>query len=141
MLKLIAVLLVCLSAALSSKKVEVISEEKFDLGEGPFWDEKTNTLFHVDINNGDVCRTDPATKKTERYHLGDLVDLVIPYKNGDDLLVGRRNTVVKLNWKTKQHQLIATVAKDLNGRERFNDGKIDDKGRLWIGTLLDGGNF
>jgi len=31
------------------------------------------------------------------------------------------------------------VAKDLNGRERFNDGKPDAKGVLWLGTLLDGG--
>lgn len=32
--------------------------------------------------------------------------------------------------------MIAEVAPELNGKERFNDGKVDALGRLWIGTLL-----
>lgn len=34
--------------------------------------------------------------------------------------------------------MIAEVAADRNGKERFNDGKIDAAGRLWIGTVLEG---
>ncbi len=36
--------------------------------------------------------------------------------------------------------MIAEVAPELKGKERFNDGKCDAMGRLWIGTVLEGPN-
>lgn len=69
---------------------------------------------------------------------GDLVTIVIPYEDSeDDLLVTLRNKVVKLNWRTKQTELIAEVAAERGGKERFNDGKCDAKGRLWVGTVVE----
>lgn len=32
--------------------------------------------------------------------------------------------------------MVAEVASERKGKERFNDAKIDALGRLWIGTLL-----
>jgi len=34
--------------------------------------------------------------------------------------------------------VIAEVASERKGKERFNDGKVDQLGRLWIGTVLEG---
>lgn len=48
--------------------------------------------------------------------------------------------MVKLNWANQSHSVIAEVAPDKGGKERFNDGKIDAMGRLWIGTLHEGPN-
>lgn len=48
--------------------------------------------------------------------------------------------VIKLDWTSKKYSVIAEVASDKQGKERFNDGKVDDNGRLWIGTLLNGPN-
>lgn len=45
-----------------------------------------------------------------------------------------------MNWKKRSFDLIAEVASDKKGKERFNDGKVDSLGRLWIGTVLEGDN-
>ncbi len=36
--------------------------------------------------------------------------------------------------------MIASVAPELKGKERFNDEKCDAMRRLWIGTVLEGQN-
>jgi sugar lactone lactonase YvrE len=51
-----------------------------------------------------------------------------------------RNKCIKLDFNTKQYEVIAEIAPELNGKERFNDGKCDAMGRLWIGTVLEGQN-
>lgn len=121
-------------------KVEPIGFHHSILGEGPHWDEKKQVLYHVDINGGAVWKIDLKNNKSESVHLGDLVSLVIPFADGDDLLVSRRNKIGRLNWASKNFTVIAEVAPELKGKERFNDGKVDAKGRLWIGTILDGKN-
>jgi len=45
--------------------------------------------------------------------------------------------MIKLNWKTKKTTLLGEVAPEFKGVERFNDGKADAKGRLWMGTIYD----
>lgn len=50
--------------------------------------------------------------------------------------------VIWLEWNATtgahSHSVIAEVAPERSGKERFNDGKVDALGRLWIGTLLNG---
>ena len=125
-----------------SFKVEPVGDHVSSLGEGPHWDEKSQVLYHVDAFVGDVWKIDLKNNKSESINLGDLVTIVIPFADGDDLLVSLRNKVVRLNWKTykttKKYVTIAEVGPERHGKERFNDGKIDAKGRLWIGTVLEG---
>ena len=45
---------------------------------------------------------------------------------------------MKLDWNNETYSVIAEVASERKGKERFNDGKIDPFGRLWIGTVLEG---
>ena len=95
-----------------------ISNGALDLGEGPFWDEKQQCLWLVDAFVGDICRLDVNTGHLEKHNLGDLVTIVIPFENSnDDLLVTLRNKVLKLNWKTKETELIAEVAPERNGEK------------------------
>jgi len=124
-----------------SFKVEPVGDHVSSLGEGPHWDEKSQVLYHVDAFVGDVWKIDLKNNKSESINLGDLVTIVIPFADGDDLLVSLRNKVVRLNWKTykttKKYVTISEVGPERHGKERFNDGKIDAKGRLWIGTVLE----
>jgi hypothetical protein len=39
-----------------------------------------------------------------------------------------RNKCIKLDFNTKQYEVIAEIAPELNGKERFNDGKCDAMG-------------
>jgi sugar lactone lactonase YvrE len=121
-------------------KVEPCEKGFYDLNEGPHWDEKRQVLWHVDINDFSVCRLNTTSGDGECHKLTDLLTLVHPYPNGEDILVTQRNKIVKLNWKTKKTEILAEVAPELNGKERFNDGKADASGRLWMGTIFDGSN-
>ncbi|XP_054158666.1 regucalcin-like [Oppia nitens] len=129
-----------LVAASSSKKihyrVDVVETFASDLGEGPHWDEKQQVLWHTDINTFRVCRLNVSSRVADCHQLSDLATLVHPYPDGQNLLVTQRNKMVRLNWQTKHVDVLAEVAPELKGRERFNDGKADETGRLWMGTIL-----
>jgi len=118
---------------------EPVENEAYDLCEGPHYDEKLGLLLHVDINGHKVCKLNVTSHVSECIELTDLLTLVHPYaEGGDNFLVTQRNKIVHLNWKTKANEVIAEVAKDQGGKERFNDGKPDAKGVLWLGTILEG---
>lgn len=49
---------------------EVIKNSCQSIGEGPHWDDRTNTLLYVDILSNDVHRWNPDTGNDEKIHLG-----------------------------------------------------------------------
>lgn len=110
----------------------VVKHATETIGEGPHWDDATQTLLYVDINSGDVHRYDPATNKDEKLHFDNTVSLVVPCRKGGYIIsIGR--TLARLDWDTKKVTTLVEVDQGTNNR--FNDGKCDPKGRLWAGTM------
>ena len=121
--------------------VKALEPNVYNLGEGPHWEARSRSLYFVDAFVGRVLRLDERSGQTSEWALNDLVTIVIPFKDcSDTILVSLRNKVIKYNTKTKSHELIAEISAHLEGKERFNDGKVDALGRLWIGSVLDGHN-
>lgn len=118
--------------------VTVVSKHLYDLGEGPFWDNTSESLFHADSFVGDYCKLNPRTGETEVVHLdGGLTTVIIPYtSHPNKLLVTLQKLILKLDWNTKQTELLAEVEPEI-ARSRFNDGKCDARGRFWVGTVLE----
>lgn len=46
--------------------------ENFLLGEGPHWDEETQSLYFVDIKGETINRYVPATKKLTKANIGKI---------------------------------------------------------------------
>lgn len=139
----IVIILMINQSVISMEKVEnfivepILSTDICHLGEGPHWDGENQFLYYVDAFAGVIHRYDLINDIDSKIKLTDLVTIVIPVSNeSDSLLVSLRNKIVKLNWKTEKYEVIAECAPENNGKERFNDGKIDAAGRLWIGTVL-----
>lgn len=114
-----------------------------ELGEGPHWAAVEGALYFVDIFNQNVHRYHPASNTHSKMHIeGGPVTLVVPLmgrQNAFVVSVGRDLAVVTWDDPSKdcvvsRYTTIASVDQKSEGN-RFNDGKCDDLGRLWAGTM------
>ncbi|XP_026468275.1 regucalcin-like [Ctenocephalides felis] len=125
-----------------SHSVKQISEEYYQLGEGPHWDDSQQCLYFVDIVANIVGRYDPATKTTNKAIVGGAkhVGFVIPVAGTTDkFVIGFDDKITLIEWNGKANNVM--IVKDLvTGLEpengRVNDGKADFQGRLYTGTML-----
>lgn len=102
-----------------------------EFGEGPCWDRDTGTLLWVDIPAGAIHRTDPDTGRTTTREVPAPVSMVLP-ETGNSLLIAARHQLLALHENGALHEICAL---ELDEAVRFNDGKRDPDGRLWVGTM------
>ncbi|KAJ8973403.1 hypothetical protein NQ317_006469 [Molorchus minor] len=125
-------------------KVERIKEiETVELGEGPHWDEATQSLYFVDLFGKAIHKYVPATKKHTKAVIGtNHVTLIIPVKGEKNkflISIGRELAVVTWDGESEKvsntQKLYEVDNKPETIDNRFNDGKCDSSGRLWAGTM------
>jgi xylono-1,5-lactonase len=115
------------------------------LGEGPVWDERTETLYWVDIDRGELhqCRADGS--KLESTKIGERICCVALRRKEPGFIAGLERSIafISLN-PLKIRPLLDTPASiDMppGGHPltyRCNDGKCDSAGRFWVGTYTEG---
>lgn len=103
------------------------------LGEGPLWIARLGCFFWVDIEKGNLHRYHLATEQLEIRHFPHRLAVVLEGQIGK-LILGLDRKLVRYDWKTEVIEELCEVESDLI-LNRFNDGKVDPKGRIWIGTL------
>jgi len=112
-------------------QADVLFDAKGQLSESPQWSSAEQALYWVDIENGLVHRLEWRRRTHECVALPAPVTMVVP---GPQLLVTSGNRLLRLDWHTRAMQQVAALALD-PALVRFNDGKIDPQGRLWLGTM------
>ena len=112
-------------------QAELLFDAKGKLSESPQWATAEQALYWVDIENGLLHRFEWPRRSHECVALPAPVTMVVP---GPPLLVTSGNSLLRFDWNTRESKQIADVALD-PPRVRFNDGKIDPQGRLWLGTM------
>lgn len=120
-------------------KVEVVPSPKSELGEGPHWDEKTQSLYYVDIygKEGSILRYDYKENKVYSAKIDgeEVVSFIIPVANTiGQYAVGIRKRLGVVEWdgvspKAKLGPIAFEVNEDDNNR--FNDAKADPMGRFY----------
>jgi sugar lactone lactonase YvrE len=103
------------------------------LGEGPLWIAQLGCFFWVDIERGNLHRYHLTTEQLEIRHFPHRLAVVLEGQNGK-LILGLDRKLVRYDWETQGIQELCGVEENLT-LNRFNDGKVDPKGRIWIGTL------
>jgi sugar lactone lactonase YvrE len=108
-------------------KTEILFDVKATLGEGPAWDEKTQTLYWVDILGKRIYAGGEVLTE-----LDDYIGCLAPTQNGH-LIVGKRASFMDFDPANSQQTVLVTLPE--SATNRMNDGKCDPAGRLIAGTM------
>jgi sugar lactone lactonase YvrE len=116
-------------------EIECAHPEPALLGESPLWDAREACLYHVDIPGHELRRLEPATGALKRWPLASEPGC-IALAEGGDLLIAARDGLSRFDPQTGQATPLTPPPYD-PAAQRFNDGKPDPAGRLWVGTIDD----
>jgi len=106
---------------------------KARLGEGAFWNHKTQELYWVDIEGQLLHIYNPQTKKNRSLPTPSKIGTVVP-KNTNETIVALQDGIYTMNIKSGDIVLLSDIESGLT-ENRFNDGKCDPSGRLWVGSM------
>jgi xylono-1,5-lactonase len=106
-----------------------------ELGEGPIWMAAEKALWFVDIKGRHVHRYEPETGARRSWDAPEPVSFLAPVAGGG-FIVGLKSGLHRFDPATGAFTLTTTVEPpELDNRT--NDGFVDQKGRLWFGTMHD----
>lgn len=118
------------------------------LGEGPYYEEATNSLRFVDIIGQRVhtvsLAAGPDSVRTIELDIPVTVTADVEgHDPQDKILIGVKYGIALLDRKTGEYAYVARFAAADgaadNDRLRSNDGAVDPHGRFWLGTMTDFG--
>ncbi|XP_055614453.1 uncharacterized protein LOC129760811 [Uranotaenia lowii] len=112
------------------------------IGAKPAWDADSLSLYYCDILRANIIRYDYVENKTYTCSIdgvSPIAPIVLVQGKSDEFVLGSGNKLVLIKWdgRSEKGTLIKTVG-DLGESEahvRFNDGKVDSRGRLLIGSM------
>ncbi|MCW4153377.1 SMP-30/gluconolactonase/LRE family protein [Halomonas sp. 18H] len=115
--------------------VEVALPLDMDLGESPVWSVADQTLYWVDINRGRVFAWASGDAAPNEHDFAHSVGCLALSEQG--LLVAEAPALVWLDPRSGERWPTNAVNPEweVDGGNRFNDGRCDPAGRFWVGTL------
>ncbi len=109
------------------------------LGESPFWHPQEQRLYWVDIAGRRVARLAveglQAVGPVEHWPLDEEPGCIAPAEEGGLVLALRSGLYRARTWGGPLERLHAAPYD--TARLRFNDGRCDAQGRLWVGSLYE----
>lgn len=115
-----------------AQTAQLVLDLRMTLGEGSIWDFRKAELLFVDIENGKLFT---YTEQGQLWvqNTGQRVSAVVPAANGM-LILAMQKGIYSYRRKDSTFHLLVVNPADTQSF-RFNDGKCDPSGRLWIGTM------
>ncbi len=114
-------------------KAEAINDHRCWLGEGPLWDHNTNRLYWTDIPAKEIGEYEPETGSFRIIPVEDTVGAIGLY-DSEKMIAAAREGFVFLSKKDGEIHFIKRPEDAMPGT-RFNDGKVDPRGRFFAGTM------
>ena len=111
-----------------------IADVRAVLGEGPVWVAREAALYWVDIKGRKVFRMDSNDQLTE-WRTPMRIGSIAPKKSGG-FIAGTDEGIAMIDPAMNKFDVIAQPEEQLPDN-RFNDGKVDRRGRFWAGTMDD----
>jgi sugar lactone lactonase YvrE len=106
------------------------------LGESPLWHPREQVLYWCDIPGRALHRFDPATTRHDHWPVASEPSCIAPLHEGG-LLVAMRDGLWRFDTRCGERTVRLAAPPYDPAAQRFNDGKADPLGRLWVGTIDD----
>jgi len=142
--RVVYLLAICFTSAFAIYQVKLVKNSPNSvLGQGPFWDRISKSLYYVDIERPSVVRYDYRTNKVYEAKLDgvQLIGFIVSVANSKNQFVaGLDNRAVVIEWDGKSSNVtkIRTLFEVATGTEQvFNEAKADQRNRLFAGTIRD----
>lgn len=113
--------------------VQCVADVHAVLGEGPVWVARESALYWLDIKGRKVFRLRDG--ELEQWPTSMRVGSLAPRRNGG-FIAGTDEGIAIIDPAADRFEIVATPEARLPGN-RFNDGKVDRRGRFWAGTMDD----
>ncbi len=103
------------------------------LAECPRWDEKTNSLYYVDIDSYQLCRFNLETKTIETRQFDEEIGCFSLMESGGFIAAFRSGVYTFADFNDSPS--VYWIADYDKATTRFNDGRCDFHGRFLAGTM------
>lgn len=100
--------------------------------EGCVWDEQRGQIFFVDIECRKIYSICLKNNKTEEMSMHERVGCIVLRQEGT-LIAALADGLYSVDFDKKRYEKI--MESGLEKRIRYNDGKCDSRGRLWVGSM------
>lgn len=122
-------------------KIDQFGTTVAELGEGPMWSVAEQTFYWIDVTQRRLYRQSRAEDQAAHWSL-ERMPGSFGFRAGGGLIFAFRNALALSDRPQGPFTPIDTAMIDFKV-ERFNDGKVDRRGRFWVGsfdpTFRDGG--
>ncbi len=123
--------------------IECVWRGRAQLGEGPLWCPargEAGQLLFVDILKGMLHVHDAARGETRGWSLDEACCWLAPRDDGDGFIAALASRLVHLRLDEDGPYIVnAWTTPDEPAGNRFNDAAVDDRGRLWFGSMSETG--
>ncbi|MGB3503354.1 MAG: SMP-30/gluconolactonase/LRE family protein [Mesorhizobium sp.] len=119
--------------AVASPRIDVLVDRADQLGETPLWCDRTARLWWLDIEKPKLQSYDPSTGAHEIIDLPGTFAGTQALTGTGERLLAEDLTLYARNLETGARKDIVSVDAGLDNR--LNDGRVDARGRFWVGTM------
>lgn len=104
-----------------------------ELGEHPIWSSQEQCLYWLDIENHRINRFDPASATNTAWTL-PVAPGCFAFREDGTAVIAAQDGFYDMNFTTGSIELVMPAKHDPE-KLRFNDGRTDRQGRLWVSTV------
>jgi len=114
-------------------RIDLVTADRFAVGESPVWDKGKNRLYWTDIPAGNVHALDLDGGARHCWHFAEPVASMGLCRSGR-LVLALRDNVELFAPESGRRQVLAHIAHAKPGM-RLNDGKVGPDGNFWVGSM------
>lgn len=118
----------------TAEPVFVVAKDTCALGEGAFWYAEAQEFWWVDIEGKALHVLETGSGTRHQYPVGSRLGTVVPDTEGHAILALEGEGIVRYDRAQNESTPIAHPLDSLEDI-RYNDGKCDPSGRLWVGSM------